>query len=183
MRICASIAILGLAVVLFSCSSSYETRHHYNKKQDFSSLRTFSFLPAPAKERQNEVALGHITSAVTRELEKKGLNFQEEGPDFVIAIYTEVTQAENLTDWGYSYTPYGPAWRASGYERGGDIDVYEYQEGAMILDFITPEENVTVWRGLARATLSEKRTPGEVEVLLDEVVTQLLENYPPPAQE
>ncbi|MCK5572639.1 MAG: DUF4136 domain-containing protein [Bacteroidetes bacterium] len=183
MRTCARFLVVGLAGILFGCSSSYETRYQYNKKEDFSSLRTFSFLPAQAKERQNEVALEYITSAVTRELEKKGLKFQEESPDFVIAIYTEVTQAENLTDWGYSYTPYGPAWRASGYERGGDIDVYAFQEGAMILDFITPEENVTVWRGLARATLSEKRTPGEVEVLLNDVVTQLLENYPPPAQE
>jgi hypothetical protein len=175
--------ILLLAVSFISCSSSFETRYHYNKRQDFSSLRTFAFLPAPKKEGQNEVALGHIKAAVTRELQKKGLNLSEDQSDFLIAIYAGVSQAENLTDWGYSYTPYGPQWRASGYDQGGDIDVYEFEEGTLLLDFITPEEKTTVWRGIAQAALPAKRTPGEVEAIINEAVITLLENYPPPAED
>jgi hypothetical protein len=165
------------------CSSSFETRYHYDKHQDFTALRTFAFLPAPKKEGQNEVALGHIKEAVTRELKKRGLGFSEDQPDLLIAIYAGVSQAENLTDWGYSYTPYGPQWRASGYEQGGDIDVYEFEEGTLLLDFVTPGEKITVWRGIARGALPAKRTPGEVEAIINDAVKTILENYPPPAEE
>jgi len=175
--------ILFLAVSVLSCSSSFETRYYYNKHQDFAALRTFAFLSAPKKEGQNEVALGHIKEAVTRELQKRGVAFSESQPDFLIAVYAGVSQAENLTDWGYSYTPYGPQWRASGYDRGGDIEVYEFEEGTLLLDFITPGEKITVWRGMAHGALPAKRTPGEVEAIINDAVKTILENYPPPAEE
>ena len=174
---------LLLAVFLLSCSSSFETRYNYNKQQDFSALRTFAFLPAPKREGQNEIALGHIKASVTRELQRKGLALSEDQPDLLIAVYAGVSQAENLTDWGYSYTPYGPQWRASGYEQGGDIDVYEFEEGMLILDFLTPEEKLTVWRGIARGVLPAKRTPGEVEAIINDAVKAVLDNYPPPPEE
>jgi hypothetical protein len=175
--------VVLLSVLLLACSSSFETRFHYNKRQDFGALKTFAFLPAPKKEGQNEVALGHIRAAVTRGLQKKGLTLSEDRPDMVIAIYAGVSEAENLTDWGYSYTPYGPQWRASGYEQGGDIDRYEFESGTLLLDFVTPDEKTAVWRGIAQAALPAKRTPGEVEAIINDAVSTLLENYPPATEE
>ena len=174
---------LVLAASLLSCSSSLETRYQYDKRQDFTTLKRFGFLPAPKREGQNEVALGHIKDAVKRELEKKGLSYAEDEPDILIAIYAGVSQAENLTDWGYSYTPYGPQWRASGYDQGGDIEVYEFEEGTLLLDFVTPGEKITVWRGIAHGALPAKRTPGEVEAIIYDAVTTLLERFPPNAEE
>jgi len=57
------------------------------------------------------------------------------------------------------------------------------EEGMLILDFLTPEEKLTVWRGIARGVLPAKRTPGEVEAIINDAVKAVLDNYPPPPEE
>ncbi len=101
----------------------------------------------------------------------------EENPDFLIALHTGKQAKVNIRDWGYSHGRYGRDWGATG---GSRIDVYQYEEGTIMLDFVDAESRELIWRGTATAEIDLQRTPEERDKLVDEGVTEMLKNFPPP---
>ena len=70
-------------------------------------------------------------------------------PDFLIALHGGKQTKLDITDWGYSYGRHGRF-------RGGPIisgDVYEYEEGTLILDFVDAQSKELIWRGKAQGEI------------------------------
>ena len=51
--------------------------------------------------------------------------------------------------------------------------------GTLVLDIVTPETDILVWRGVAEGKLEQSMTELEREQIIDEAVTRLLRNFPP----
>jgi hypothetical protein len=85
-----------------------------------------------------------------------------------------IDQKIDVQDWGYSYPryPYG-GWY------GGQVDVYQYNEGTLIVDIVDAKTNQLVWRGTATKTIDESASPEQREANLKEVVSRIFEKYPP----
>jgi hypothetical protein len=110
---------------------------------------------------------------VNAQLEAKGLEVTSESPDFSIATHIGKNQRINVTDWGYGYGPYG---RYRGYS---GVDVWEYEEGTLILDFVDADSKDLLWRGSAKAELRPAATPEKAQKLINEAAERILKNFPP----
>jgi hypothetical protein len=179
-----AVVFLTTLVVLVTGCSSYTVMFDYDRQEDFSQYQTFDFLPAPQAIQQetSDLVIKRIQRATIQELEAKGYTFSSDRPDLLIAIHTEAKDRFNVTDWGYHYAPYDYYWRGHGYWFGGGIDVYEYEEGTLILDMIRADEKEMIWRGAASQVLPYNPTADKIDKIVNEAVAKIMENFPPEGQ-
>jgi hypothetical protein len=168
-----------LLIFIIGCSGISVT-HDYDQKEDFTKFKTFNWMPQPkaivgdiqTAQLNNSLFDQRLKSAVDDGLQEKGLQLVEENPDFLIVYHTGVKDKVNITDWGYGYGPYWGPW-------GGPVDVQQYTEGTLIIDFVDAEDNQLMWRGTATKALASKPSPEKAEQVIKQIVQKLLTNYPP----
>lgn len=167
-----------LLIWAVSCSS-YDVRFDYDRHEDFSNYKTFDFMPIPKKIRNeaNEHVINRIEAAVTRELTAKGFQ-QNDDPDLLVAIHTETKDRFDVADWGYHYAPYDYYWRDNSYWGGRNIDVIEYEEGTLTLDFVIADEREMIWRGAVSKALPARLKTDKIDQIVDKAVKKILENFP-----
>ena len=178
-----SLPIIALAFCLIGCSSPLNVQYNYNQTVDFSQFHTFDFLPLPSRAKTRPMVFERIKMDVTKELTDRGLRLAADKPDMLIAIHTEVNQKVDLADWGYISNPYDASWRRYGSGGAGTVDVYQYSEGTLILDFVRGSDKVAIWRGIAQGVLPRSVDPTTLNDILDDAVEQVMENFPPPPPE
>jgi len=170
----------GLVVLLAGCSS-VSTSYDFDPGTDFSKLESYAWLPAPKREQSNDLVLARIQRATDRELAAKGYAPAKSGADFLIAAHMGSRQRLQVTDWGYSYgMGYGHGGYYGRYAGPGSIEVYEYEEGSIVLDFIDGKTRKLIWRGVATAAVPESPKPEQIDKLVNEAISKVLEKFPPP---
>lgn len=161
--------IVILGAVLAGCTGGVEVSHDYDTTQDFSKLKVWNWAPAKTDSaadvpRVSSLSHERIRRAIERELIAKHCMRVGQGPpDFLVRYFAAI----------------GPRFgeRADGDWSMDDLRVYD--EGTLIVDVITPEENRLVWRGAARTDLDFSMTPEEREKKANEVVHEIFKNFPP----
>lgn len=164
-----------LIVLLFGCATT-AVNYDYDKEYDFSSLKTYEWMTMPQNVRAEEFLMKRVKSALSRELSAKGITQDPDNPDFLVALHGSREGKVQVTDWGYSYGPFG---RHIG---GPRIDVHQYEQGTLIVDFVEAKTKQMVWRGIASRVLEPDLTPQEKEKLINEAVTDMMKNFPPGAK-
>lgn len=167
------VIVIALSV---SCSS-ITTQYDYERGEDFSRFKTFSFLPVPPELGQNQLVVKRIGDAIVKNLATKGLKETDNNPDLNIAVYTKVKDKVSVTSYGYGYAPYY-TWGYWGPVRGG-VDVRQYEEGTLIIDMVDAQAKEMVWRGMASKALPSAPTPEKIDKIIDNVVAKIFEKYPP----
>ncbi len=114
-----------------------------------------------------------VGAAVEAQLKAKGYVPAEGAPDFLVATYVGQLSRIQVTDWGYGYGP-----RAAWY--GGGVDVYQYEEGSLIVDIVDARSKRLVWRGTATAIVDPGATPEERTERIQEAVAKVFKDFPPP---
>ncbi|MGH7492607.1 MAG: DUF4136 domain-containing protein [bacterium] len=182
-----SILTLGVLALVLGCSS-VTIKHDYDKDANFAAYKTYAWLAVPtdaagsvkAAMERNSLLDKRIKESVNRQLEAKGFTPDTNNPDVVLLYHTGAEDKINVTDWGYGYGHGGYGY--GGWYGGGGVDVTQYREGTLILDFIDAKAKQLVWRGFATAALNPDAPMEKRERRLDEVITQILAKYPPPAK-
>ena len=167
------VIVIALAV---SCSS-ITTQYDYERGEEFSRFKTFSFLPAPPELGQNQLVMKRIGDAIVKHLATKGLTETDNNPDLNIAVYTKVKDKISVTSYGYGYAPYY-TWGYWGPGRGA-VDVRQYEEGTLIIDLVDAQAKEMVWRGMASKALPSAPSPEKIDKIIDNVVAKIFEKYPP----
>ena len=175
--LCAFIIVCLMALTM-GCSPIYNVKYDYDTKTDFASLKTYDWLPIPAKADIDRLNVERIKKAVDAQMAAKGLKKAPNNPNFLIASHVGKKEKVRIADWGYGYGPYGRYWGGYGGSRG--VDVYKYEEGSLILDFVDAKSKKLIWRGSAKAQISTDKTPEKREKLIVEAVQKILEKFPPP---
>ena len=178
-------AINALFVLFFigftvSCASIYGVQHDYDKQVDFANLKTYDWMQVPEKAGIDSLSVQRVKKAVNAELQAKGLMKTSDNPDFLIAEHLGKKDKVQVTDWGYGYGPQVGYW--GGYWGPGGVSTYEYEEGSLILDFVDAKSKKMIWRGAAKAEVQNIDTPDKSEKLINEVVQEILKNFPPKPQ-
>jgi hypothetical protein len=174
-----TVTLIALAV---SCSS-VSTQFDYERGEDFSRFKTFSFLPVPPELGKNQLVVKRIGNAIVANLATKGLTEDENNPDLLIAVHTEVKDKVNVTSYGYGYAPhYSYGYWGGGMGMMGGTDVHQYEEGTLIIDMVDAQAKEMVWRGMASKALPSAPTPEKIDKIIDGVVAKIFEKYPPPAR-
>jgi len=168
------------AVFLLGCSNVSVTTdydHDYNFKQ----LKSFEWLGmaknstsanASAAMLQNGLMDKRVRAAVKSQLEAKGLRENPDSADFFIMYHAGTEKKVNVTDYGYGYG-YGGRWG------GGGVDVQQYTQGTLILDFVDPKTKSLLWRSVATGALASTPDPSTADQKVTDVVNQMLSDYPP----
>lgn len=184
------VVLFGACLVLGACSSITVTAD-YDPDTDFSGLRTFAWIPdAPQPEAEDPragdpLASARVTEAVERTLAAAGYEQVSADADFLVGFSISVQSGTTVTSdpMGGYYGRYGRYGRHSGvgygYGYGGSIDVYEYEEGVLLIDVIGAESATLLWRGTAKAVLGSKQTPEKSIERINEAVDKIFAQFPP----
>ena len=166
--------LLYLCLIIFAAGcSTISVTHDYDPQADFSSLRTFAWLPFPKTVKVNSLVVKRVQDAVTRELEAKGMQKNPQNPDFLIAMHGATQEKLDITDWGYTTGPYGRYWG------GRDVSVRQYTEGTLVLDFVDAKSKNLLWRGVAKGAIDPTASPRERTERINEGAAKLLAEFPP----
>lgn len=182
MKLLGTIVILVVVATLSGCGTSISTNYDYDVNAEFESYRTYDWMPAPeapagsakAAVERNDLLDKRIRNAVDNALKQKGLAIDTNAPDMMIVYYVGIQDKVQVTDWGYRYSDY--YW---GYG-GREIDVYNYQEGTLIIDFVDAQTKNLVWRGAGSTAIDDAgHNPEKSTEKINKVVGKILSQYPP----
>ena len=157
--------LLYLCLIIFAAGcSTISVTHDYDPQADFSSLRTFAWIPFPKNVTVNDIVVKRVQDAVTRGLEAKGLQKNPQNPDCLIAMHGATQEKLEITDWGYTTGRYGRHWG------GRNVSVQQYTEGTLLLDFVDAKSKSLLWRGVAKGTIDPTATPEKRTERINEAV-------------
>lgn len=147
----------SVAALLASCSPVSVTTD-YDRSVSFQKYKTYALAPAAKGQSLSPSSEAALRDTLRAELAKKGLVEKTSGkPDISIARHAftqDKLSVQEYTDWGYTggalpyrYGYYG-AW--AGAPRTY-VDVSQYTQGTLILDFVDTKSNQLVFRGTGSA--------------------------------
>ena len=171
------LAVLAVAAAVVACST-LKTGADYDPSTDFSKYKTWDLKTEGSIE--NPLLARRIETAITAELNKKGMTRVTSNPDLWVAVHGRLSKQTQIhtydTGWGYGYGGY----RWGGYAGGMTTStVTEVPVGTLIVDLVDAGKKELVWRGTASDTLNPEASPEKKEQNLQAAIAELLANYPP----
>jgi hypothetical protein len=158
--------------LLFACSS-VSTNFDYDTGYDFTKLKSYRWATVASRGDANPLIAQRVTAAVDAQLKAKGYAAASGQPDFLVAAHLGRQSKIQVTDWGYAYGPH------AGWYGGGGVDVYQYEEGSLIVDIVDARTKQLEWRGTATSILDPDATPEERTQRINEAVAKIFEKFPP----
>jgi hypothetical protein len=177
------LAVLVAAALVATGCSSISVRQDYDTQADFVAYKTYAWIQQPttaigsakAAQQMNTLLDKRIKDAVNTQLAAKGMTLVAENPDALVIYHTGIDNKVEVQDYGYTY----PRYPYGGWYGGGQVDVYEYNEGTLIVDLIDAKSDQLVWRGTATKVIDETASAQQREANLNEVIAKVFTQYPP----
>ncbi|RSK37349.1 DUF4136 domain-containing protein [Hymenobacter metallilatus] len=184
-----SLLSLGVLLGASSCASTSRVgvTADFDHSVNFRTYKTWAWYPTQPVDTEGGPAKGYesfldkrIRTAVEQQLAQKGLTYSEKNPDVYVAYSARVEDKQRAT--GSPYGPFGYPYGYSygWYNRGFNQGVVDYKAGTVILDFVDVKRKELAWRGQGQAQV-DQQTISEAEV--QRIVTSILGNYPPGAEQ
>lgn len=176
--------LIALFLTLASCSSVQVTSD-YDKEKDFNQYHTFAFYKKGIDKLEiSDLDKRRIMRAIEAELKAKGMTISDD-PDLLVNIFTKTKSRIDVYDSGY-YGWYPWYYYGYGYGFGwgpGYTNVVESTEGTLFIDLIDAKAKELVWQGMGTSVLSKSKTVDEKEAKIREIVSQIMQLYPPQPEE
>jgi len=178
MKILFSLFALTVLVLAAGCAP-LAVDYDYDTTYDFTKLKTYEWAPSQPGNEKEELAAKRWEQAVNSQLQAKGFARTAESPDFLISMAgVKKTVESGSTAVGASIAvPVGS--HGSVHLGGGKSKPRVKQEGTFNLNFADPRTNALIWQGSATATVQEKATPEEQQTMINQVIAEILKNFPP----
>lgn len=192
------IAIILLLALLAACENPIYYGSDYNQSLDFARLKTFAwhspnqFNEASKLYIANDLVDERIHTRVDQELAAKG--FKKTGPESADFLVNYSITTQDKVDM-HTYNTYGSAYGAYTPHRAGvygygyyggapvasDVQVVQYKVGTFVLDVVDRKSGKLIWRGTAEGRMAKNTiTPQEREARINEVILNVLKEFPPP---
>ena len=174
--------ILCLAAITAMGCSSISVHHDYDAAANWASYKTFDWIEQPMDpaggnaqdaRAQNSLLAKRIMNAVNAQLAQRGMYRDIQNPTLLLAYHTGVQSKVDVTNYGYSYGYGYYGWQ------GSNVDVYQYNEGTLIIDLIDASTKELVWRGVAQKTLADNPRPEQIDKTINDAVAKIFQKYPP----
>ncbi len=193
-----------LMAVITGCSTVL-VQSDYDREINFTNFHTFDWTTQSENAGSNadqRITLfeRRLKKSVDKELTANGFQKQTaERPDFLIAYSIQVEDQVNVLSSGYGYGAYGYRGYGHGYSHrygyGGYGHGYGhhrygyrsryyggsrlYAEVTLVLDFVDPESNNVIWRGLYKDEIDESGILIMTEEKITKAVKKILKEFPP----
>jgi len=174
--------MLFIEVLPSGCATPLAIDYDYDTSYDFGKLKTYAWLPSPAGSQIEEMTEKKFVSATNAQLNAKGFQLSSESPDFLIALQgIKKTVETGSVGVGASIgVPVGS--RGSISIGGAKTKPRVKEEGTVFLNMVDRQTNTPIWQGSATAKIQPKSSPEEQQQRINEVMAELLKNFPPKAQ-
>jgi hypothetical protein len=166
-----------LLFALTAAAHAQKVKVEYDKSTDFSKFKTYAI--DPYGETAKPMLRLAIQGAVEDDLNKRGLTKVADNPDLYVQVYGasehDITGHYNDPVYGGAIPPLNSGitlW----HNIPGTVTTVVIPKGTLVIDLVDASKKELVWRGVAKAKLSDNR-----EKLLDQVntaVAKLLRQYP-----
>lgn len=173
---------LAAACVLSACSTVTVTTD-YDHSASFANYKTYALAPAAKGQTLSPTSEAALRDALRTELAAKGISEASSGkPDLAVARHVFVQDKVSVgqyTDWGYGFGggwPYGYGYYGmwAGAPRTY-VDVNQYTQGTMILDFVDTKTKKLVFRGTGQAVVGGPESNAEK---IREGVAKMVAGFP-----
>ena len=161
--------------LLFIGCSTLSVSVDYDESYDFKEVKTFAVDNSMGKS-QNTLFGSRVTYALENVLKLK--NYKNVTKDVADLIFVFHASAKEKSDVQTSIGMGG----YRGFRYGGMMmsttHTYEYQEGTLVVDALSPKTKKVVWRGIGVKELRQKETPAERTEAVNEAVKKIMEKFP-----
>lgn len=166
-----------LMLVLAGCASNVVT--DYDSGTVFGNYASWAF--AQKSEGKNFTSLdgGRIENAVERELNRKAMRKVDEGEAGLLVTW-QIVEEERLERSGLGLG-FGFGTGNFGWGLSSAPPVREIQEGKLVVELVDAKTERVVWRAASRRYLNENQSSETRRKLIDEIVADMFEKYPPGA--
>lgn len=187
MTLARSTLTLAATAIVAACATQ-PAHYDFDDSVNFDHYRRWSWIPQPQQQMSgdpridNPLTMKRIEAAVERNLAAKEFEQTDSAPDFKVGYLVTVEKKLSSSSVGGSFG-FGRYSGASGIGvsvGAPQTQIREYKEGTLILDITDATSNKLVWRGSSTSRLGESRTPEESERLINQMVEEILANFPPP---
>jgi hypothetical protein len=185
-------AVLAATLVLGSVvlAQKLEIETHRDEKADFSTLKTYAWLPpAPAVKNTSdalsnpnlsqEVLGPHIVKAVDAQLARRGFTqVDKDSADVLVAYFAALTVGFSRTYLG-EYYGYVTGWGSPippGLAPTTSATIYE--QGAVVVDVVHRASNRGIWRGIARTRVHQDRKLETRIERINEATEKMFQKFP-----
>lgn len=174
MKIILRVFVVSLALSFINCST-LSVNTDYDKSLTFSGLKTYFWLPAPRKLRDDqrvdwEALDSRVTSAVDEVLSAKGFSRLTSGePDFLVVYNVTLDRKVISTTLDSTHAGSRPPGWAS----------FDYEEGTLILNILEADTRKLMWQGRAHDEVSFVVNPEKRKEQISKAVRLMLEDFPP----
>jgi hypothetical protein len=174
-----AVATLAFVMLVYAACSGVQVRTLVAPDADISSRPTFRLMRAPKAPGNvqlssndpmlvNSITYRRIRDAIRQALEKRGYQYSEDSAAMLIAYYATAQPKLDIQTWNYGY-----GWRRFPREQ---TEVYQYEQGTVIIDAVDPVTREMLWRGQARAAVSED--PDKYAQQLEKAVQAIIAKFP-----
>jgi hypothetical protein len=178
--------VIVVTILLATGCSGIKVSQDYDPQTDFGSMTTFQWeSETQAKSGDpridNPLRDRRVRKAIMRVLAEKGFN-QSAGvtPTFLIRYqYTlrqKIESSGTSSGFGFGMGSYG---HRGGIAIGTGNSIREYDEGALVIDFIDATSQALLWRGTGTQRFNEYDDPEKASREINSQVEQILAQFPP----
>ncbi|MCZ6916541.1 MAG: DUF4136 domain-containing protein [Gemmatimonadetes bacterium] len=182
------ISCLATAAFLAGCGGGLKVDTDYDPQADFASMRTYQWAQrTPSGDDDprvyNAIVMGRLKTAVNTVLQAKGFREVSSSPDVYVAWHAAIEGKMSYetinNNYGYGWGRYGGGGWGMGTSTSRTT-TREWDEGMLLIDFIDAGSEELVYRTVGQAKLSQsRRTPQEAQERANEVVAEMLADFPP----
>ncbi len=182
MKLFIVLSVSALALMLVQCSS-ITVKTDFDPEYNFADFKTYRW--ASAKEMnpndvlvKDPLILKRVIAAVDIELAKKDFKLVESGEvDAVVLAHAGVKEKTQIyqTGSGYYRGWYDPYWGPY----GSQTHVSQYEEGTLVIDFISWKNKELAWRGMGTQILNDNADSEETTKIINAWVAKILAKFPP----
>jgi len=173
------IILLVFGVVLLASCSTVKVISDYDTKVDFKKYKTFAFYKTGIDKADiSDLDKKRILRAIESELIAKGFT-KSENPDMLVSIFTKSREKININqnnNFGYGYGWGWNPWMING--MNNNVNVNQYTEGSLFIDFVDKERKELVWQGIGTAALKNQNVEKREE-RIQLIVKEIIAEYPP----
>jgi len=190
-----TLLLLGVCITLAGCQSAPKVSTDYNTAYDFAGKKRLAVLdPETAMAALGKPVLGpgmnglmsrRLTKTIEKELQARGYELVlSKQADMIVTFFVTSRNKTQVNSYnnGFGYRRCWDAYRCAAFA-SPQVDVKNYTEGTLFIDFIDPKEKMLEWRGVTSKRLPSKANASisERDKLAAEVVGAILAKYPPGA--
>ncbi len=186
-----AVLLTGTLLALAGCATpGPQIRADYDRSVDLGQYKSFAFFSplATDKEGYQTVVSQYLKAATRRELEARGLRYDEAAPQLLVNFGAKLNDKLRVTEtstptmgmsvgFGRGYYGYRGGLYGSWPLYTNETRVSSYQEGTLNVDLVDPARKTLVWEGVAVGKVTQK-TLENLQPAIDSVIASIFAQYP-----